>query len=81
MYTYRDSFLLAEETHSNVVPERSALGRLLRCDAVLHECHVVVVVLLHHVSCSQDRLRVDGVVRQCVAEVLERALELATLKK
>ena len=78
-FSNRDVFLLAEEAHADVVPERSAFRRDLRGDAVLSERHVIVTMLLHHTSGRKDRLSVRRLVRQCIAQVFERLLVLRHL--
>ena len=79
--TDRHVFLLAEEAHSDVVPQGGALRRRLRRHAVLAQRDVEVPVLLHHAARRYDRLHVTGVVGHRVAELLKRLLVLADLRR
>mmetsp|Transcript_19692 Transcript_19692/g.37528 ORF Transcript_19692/g.37528 Transcript_19692/m.37528 type:complete len:213 (-) Transcript_19692:538-1176(-) len=73
----RDVPLLSEEAHAYVVPHLRRVGRLHRGDAVLDERHVHVRVVLDDAAGGQDGLGVLGVVRQRVAQKIERAVVLA----
>lgn len=55
--THRHVLLLAEETHSDVVPERGAFWDSRGYDPVLGEGNIEVPVGLHHAACRQDGLK------------------------
>lgn len=54
--THRNIFLLAEEAHSDVVPERGAFGNSTSRHPVLREGHIEVPVHLHHATGRQNCL-------------------------
>lgn len=55
--TYCYIFLLPEEAHADVVPQRGALGDSAGYQPVLGEGNVEVPVGLHHAASRQGRLR------------------------
>lgn len=71
---------LTEEAHPDVVPEGWRLGDGLGRHLVLGECHVVILVGLHHGAGRQDR---PGVLRfKCHgrAKILKRGLVISWSK-
>lgn len=78
--TYCDIFLLAEEAHSNVVPERGTFRRLVGCYSVLGESHIKVAMLLHHAAHCKDGLHIRRVIGHSIAKVVKCLLELANLR-
>lgn len=77
--TYSDVFLLAIETHANVIPQRSTLGGLKRCHTILNQRDVKVAVQLQHTASSQNCLHIRRLKSHRVAKMLERYLILAFL--
>ena len=60
----RHEFLLPEETHPDIVPERRRLGDVLDGNFVFRERHVVILVSLHHRAGGQDSSPVTGLESQ-----------------
>lgn len=54
--TYSYIFLLAKETHADVIPERGALRDSKRCHSILIHGHIEIPVCLHHAAGCQDGL-------------------------
>lgn len=77
---YSNIFLLAKESHSNVVPQWWALRGCHSSYSVLVQGHIKVSMSLHHAPSRHDGLDMRGVIGHGISKVFKCSLVLTNLK-